>query len=109
MDGPETLQTYLGALDAAYDAYRRKAAKFNAGVAAAKGEPAGPNGSAADPRASVKLDNFDYAIFHSPYSKLVQKGFGRVVSAGLYASRGPSHARHDSTYAGAPLFALEPP
>lgn len=76
MDGPETLQTYLGALDVAYDAYRLKYAKKQAQGAA--------NGSAPDDaalRASVKLDAYDYAILHSPYSKLVQKGFGRLVSS----------------------------
>jgi hydroxymethylglutaryl-CoA synthase len=76
VDGPETLQTYLGSIDHAYDAYRLKAAK-----AAAKSSGKA-NGSSDDAalRATVKLDDFDYAIFHSPYSKLVQKGFGRVVS-----------------------------
>ncbi|PWN94743.1 hydroxy methylglutaryl-CoA synthase [Tilletiopsis washingtonensis] len=75
VDGPETLQTYLGSIDHAYDAYRLKAAK-----AAAKSSGKA-NGSSDDAalRATVKLDDFDYAIFHSPYSKLVQKGFGRVM------------------------------
>ncbi|CEH13176.1 hydroxymethylglutaryl-synthase [Ceraceosorus bombacis] len=100
VDGPETLQTYLGALDAAYDAYRRKAAKFNAGVALAKGESAAPNGSAVDPRASVKLDNFDFAIFHSPYSKLVQKGFGRVLYNDFLADpKNPAYESVPAEYA----------
>ena len=32
--------------------------------------------------ASVSVDDFDYTIFHSPYSKLVQKGFGHAPEPG---------------------------
>ena len=73
VDGPETLQTYLGCLDKAYDAYRLKSARaaaLSAGLT---------NGHAASPPLNkVKVDDFDYTVFHSPYSKLVQKGFGRL-------------------------------
>lgn len=73
VDGPETIQTYLGALDRAYDAYRRKAA-------IAKGKSGAANGvNGAASLASTTVNDFDYTIFHSPYGKLVQKGFGRVV------------------------------
>ncbi|PWN21254.1 hydroxy methylglutaryl-CoA synthase [Microstroma glucosiphilum] len=72
VDGPETIQTYLGALDRAYDAYRAKAAK-------AKAAQSGAANGAASNLASVKVDDFDYTLFHSPYGKLVQKGFGRVA------------------------------
>lgn len=74
VDGPETLQTYLGSLDKAYDAYRNKVATF-----AARGskQPNGMvNGSALS---KTSLDDFDYTLLHSPYSKLVQKGFGRFL------------------------------
>ena len=71
VDGPETIQTYLGCLDKAYDAYRLRAAKLKSGAA---------NGhSDASSLASIKVDDFDYTLFHSPYSKLVQKGFGRLL------------------------------
>lgn len=76
VDGPETIQTYLGALDRAYDAYRAKAAKAKAGKLSAAN---GVNGSAASGPAGAKVEDFDYTIFHSPYGKLVQKGFGRLV------------------------------
>ncbi len=33
VDGPETLQTYLGCLDKTYDAYRQRAAKLKSGAA----------------------------------------------------------------------------
>ncbi|KDN45876.1 hydroxy methylglutaryl-CoA synthase [Tilletiaria anomala UBC 951] len=73
VDGPETLQTYLGCLDKAYDAYRAKAAKAKLAAAGLT------NGHAtAAPTSQVKVDDFDYTIFHSPYSKLVQKGYGRL-------------------------------
>jgi hydroxymethylglutaryl-CoA synthase len=71
VDGPRTLITYLGSLDNCYDAFRTKTAKF-----AAKGSSASVNG---DAHKAVKLDDFDYTILHSPYSKLVQKGFGRFL------------------------------
>lgn len=75
VDGPETIQTYLGCLDKAYDAYRLRAAKLATGTsyASANGQ------SDASALASVKIDNFDYTLLHSPYSKLVQKGFGRLL------------------------------
>lgn len=75
VDGPETLQTYLGSLDKAYDAYRRKVATFAARGASAEAQTA-LNGSALS---KTSLEDFDYAILHSPYSKLVQKGFGRIL------------------------------
>lgn len=71
VDGPETLQTYLGSLDKAYDAFRNKVATFAARDAGDK-----VNGHGAS---KTSLDDFDYAILHSPYSKLVQKGFGRFL------------------------------
>jgi hydroxymethylglutaryl-CoA synthase len=74
VDGPETLQTYLGSLDKAYDAYRRKVATFAARQA---GQSNGhSNGDALN---KTSVEDFDYAILHSPYSKLVQKGFGRLL------------------------------
>ncbi|CBQ70143.1 probable hydroxymethylglutaryl-CoA synthase [Sporisorium reilianum SRZ2] len=76
VDGPETIQAYLGCLDKTYDAYRQRAAKLRNGAAAANGA----NGhSDASNLASIKVDDFDYTLFHSPYSKLVQKGFGRLL------------------------------
>ncbi len=82
VDGPETLQTYLGCLDKAYDAYRAKSARLaaagNKGAGAGAAASAGAvNGHAAD-LSSVSVDHFDFTIFHSPYSKLVQKGYGRL-------------------------------
>ena len=78
VDGPETIQAYLGSLDKTYDAYRRKAAK--AAAAAAAAAAGGVNGhSDASLLSSIKVDDFDYTLFHSPYSKLVQKGFGRLL------------------------------
>lgn len=71
VDGPETIQTYLGSLDKCYDAYREKSARR-------AGQANGSSGSASS-LSSVMVDDFDYTVFHSPYGKLVQKGFGRLV------------------------------
>ncbi|PWN51887.1 hydroxy methylglutaryl-CoA synthase [Violaceomyces palustris] len=86
VDGPETIQAYLGCLDKAYDAYRRKAGKA---AALANGAANGHDNALA----SVKLDNFDYTLFHSPYSKLVQKGFGRLLYNDFIADpKNPAYA-----------------
>ena len=77
VDGPETLQTYLGCLDNAYDAFRAKSAKFAAGKYTSSSSSQQVNGSGAALN-KTSVDDFDYTIFHSPYSKLVQKGFGRL-------------------------------
>lgn len=76
VDGPETLQTYLGCLDRAWDAFRTKAAK----AAARQAGETLVNGHASSEalKAQVKTTDFDYVVMHSPYAKLVQKGFGRL-------------------------------
>lgn len=75
VDGPETLYTYLGSVDAAYDAFRTKYGK----LAESKGLPLKPSATSQDPRAVFSLEQADYVVLHSPYSKLVQKGFARLL------------------------------
>jgi hydroxymethylglutaryl-CoA synthase len=75
VDGPETLQTYLGSLDRAYDAYRKKIATF-ASRGKANGTANHVNGT---DLSKTSIDDYDYVLLHSPYSKLVQKGFGRFL------------------------------
>jgi len=75
VDGPETLYAYLGSIDHAYDAFRTKYAK----LAEAHGLPAKEPRNAAEPRSCFSLEDVDYAVLHSPYSKLVQKGFARML------------------------------
>lgn len=91
VDGPETLVAYLGSIDKAWDTYRAKTAQFAARQAKTNGAAAAPtifgNAISSEILAKTKLDDFDYTIFHSPYSKLVQKGFGRLVSLELACSR----------------------
>lgn len=77
VDGPRTLITYLGSLDKCYDHYRAKVAKFAAGGSGANAAAA--SSANGDAHKQVQLDDFDYTILHSPYSKLVQKGFGRFL------------------------------
>ncbi|KAI6116817.1 hydroxymethylglutaryl-coenzyme A synthase C terminal-domain-containing protein [Pisolithus croceorrhizus] len=68
VDGPVSVTTYISALDAT----------------TAKAKKAQPNGSAAngsatgDAEHTFSLDDIDYAVFHSPYGKQVQKAFGRL-------------------------------
>lgn len=75
VDGPETLQTYLGSLDKAYDAFRSKTA-----TSASRGAKQGANGPVnGSVLSKTTVNDFDYVILHSPYSKLVQKGYGRLL------------------------------
>ncbi|ORY92633.1 hydroxymethylglutaryl-CoA synthase [Leucosporidium creatinivorum] len=64
VDGPLTQTCYPGALERSYDAFRVKESKRKGG----KGD-----------MADVSLEDFDYVVFHSPYGKLVQKGFARLL------------------------------
>lgn len=74
VDGPETLYTYLGSVDAAYDAFRLKYGK----LAASKGLPT-HEPTSSDARSCFSLEDVDFAVLHSPYAKLVQKGFARLL------------------------------
>lgn len=73
VDGPLTQTSYPGALERSYDHFRIKESKRKGG-----------NGDMGD----VSLEDFDYVAFHSPYGKLVQKGFSRLVSS--RSSRSPN-------------------
>lgn len=72
VDGPLTQTCYPGALEKSYDAFRLKDAKRLAKVAGQEVTKAHLG--------EVSLEDFDYVAFHSPYGKLVQKGFARLVS-----------------------------
>ncbi|GAA5972043.1 hypothetical protein JCM8115_000037 [Rhodotorula mucilaginosa] len=65
VDGPLTQTCYPNALERSYDAFRTKEAKR---LGDAKGD-----------KKAVTLSDFDYACFHSPYGKLVQKGYARLM------------------------------
>ena len=76
VDGPVSVTTYTSALDAAYSRFREKTAKAKKtqlnGHANGNGVANGKEGS------SFSINDIDFAIFHSPYGKQVQKGFGRL-------------------------------
>lgn len=76
VDGPLTQTCYPGSLERTYDAFRVKESKRKGG----KGD-----------KSDVSLEDFDYVVFHSPYGKLVQKGFARLVS--LLLRRSHSYPR----------------
>ena len=44
----------------------------------------------------TSLDSFDYACLHSPYNKLVQKGFARLLNADLIAEPGRAEWADDT-------------
>ena len=61
VDGKLSQWAYLSSVDTCYERYRAKYAAKH------------PEASA------VTVDHFDYFAFHSPYNKLVQKGFARFL------------------------------
>ncbi|GAA6051380.1 hypothetical protein JCM3770_004511 [Rhodotorula araucariae] len=65
VDGPLTQTCYPTALETSYDHFRLKESRR---LGNAKGD-----------KKDVSLDDFDYACFHSPYGKLVQKGYARLM------------------------------
>ncbi|GAA6015036.1 hypothetical protein JCM11491_001634 [Sporobolomyces phaffii] len=62
VDGPLTQTCYPSALENSYDHFRAKEARRIGGQVS-----------------DVTLDNFDFFAFHSPYGKLVQKGYARLL------------------------------
>ena len=73
VDGKLSQWAFLSSVDTCYERYKAKHAARNPGAA------------------PVTADHFDYFAFHSPYNKLVQKGFGRLFlmdarSAGVAAA-----------------------
>ncbi|CAJ0929675.1 unnamed protein product, partial [Mesorhabditis belari] len=58
VNGQNSLKIYMKALDECYTAYKRKAKRL-------KGE-------------EISLQSFDAAMFHSPFTKMVQKAIGRL-------------------------------
>ena len=60
VDGKLSQWAYLNSVDMCYSRYKEKYAAKHGG-------------------APVTLDHFDLFAFHSPYNKLVQKGFGRLA------------------------------
>mmetsp|Transcript_25168 Transcript_25168/g.25373 ORF Transcript_25168/g.25373 Transcript_25168/m.25373 type:complete len:472 (+) Transcript_25168:85-1500(+) len=60
VDGKLSQRAYLSSVDKCYMKYKQKTAKKY------------------PKRAPITAEYFDYFAFHSPYNKLVQKGFGRL-------------------------------
>ncbi|KAJ7862078.1 hydroxymethylglutaryl-coenzyme A synthase C terminal-domain-containing protein [Mycena leptocephala] len=77
VDGPGSVVTYIQAFDAAYNAYKTKAAKA---AKKANGHVNGINGYInGDTPALFSLEDVDYALFHSPYGKQTIKGHARML------------------------------
>lgn len=69
VDGQLSNTCYLEALDKCYQTYRRK--KLASKATMTNGVDANSGGSF--------MDTFDYMAFHTPYCKLVAKGYGRLL------------------------------
>ncbi|QRV73413.1 hydroxymethylglutaryl-CoA synthase [Ceratobasidium sp. AG-Ba] len=67
VDGQGSIDTYLKALDWCYRRLQEKAASPH------------PMPTVSTFPSTVSLESFDYHIFHSPYGKLVQKGYARLL------------------------------
>lgn len=72
VDGPVSVVTYVSALDQSYARFKEKTAK------AAKRAALNGNGHINGADNKFTLDEVDYAVFHAPYGKQVQKGYGRM-------------------------------
>ena len=68
VDGPLSVTTYVGALDAAYTTFKQKLAR------AAKCQTRIDENSVTP----FSLDDVDFALFHSPYGKQAVKGHARM-------------------------------
>ncbi|KAF8595309.1 hydroxymethylglutaryl-CoA synthase [Ceratobasidium sp. AG-I] len=62
VDGQGSITAYLQSLDSCYKRYREKCVLL----------------AGADLRHVISTDDYDYFVLHSPYGKLVQKGFARL-------------------------------
>lgn len=71
VDGPVSVTTYISALDASYARFREKTARAKK-LHLANGHINGTS------EKGFSLDDVDYAVFHAPYGKQVQKGLGRM-------------------------------
>ncbi|KAK4056893.1 3-hydroxy-3-methylglutaryl coenzyme A synthase [Microbotryomycetes sp. JL221] len=65
VDGPLTQICYPGALEKSYDAFRRKESRRL--------------DHTQNDMSKFTIDDLDYVCFHSPYQKLVQKGYARLA------------------------------
>ena len=61
VDGKLSQWAYLSSVDVCYQRYKQKFALKH------------------PEKANITVDHFDFFAFHSPYNKLVQKGFGRLL------------------------------
>ncbi|KAJ3482149.1 hypothetical protein NLI96_g7166 [Meripilus lineatus] len=86
VDGPLSITAYTSAIDASYDAFRRKHAKAK--------KVASLNGHANGDVPSFSLADVDYPVFHSPYGKMVQKAYARLVYNDFKAN--PQHPKYAS-------------
>jgi hydroxymethylglutaryl-CoA synthase len=76
VDGKLSQWAYLSSVDTCYERYCAKYA-------------------AKHPKASaVTVDHFDYFAFHSPYNKLVQKGFARFLYVDSIAAKDKDDAMY---------------
>ena len=66
VDGKLSQWAYLSSVDACYTGYKSKTLKKSSNDTL------------------INADYFDYFCFHSPYNKLVQKGFGRLMAIDFF-------------------------
>ncbi|KAG9087076.1 hypothetical protein FS749_003190 [Ceratobasidium sp. UAMH 11750] len=66
VDGQGSINTYLEALDSCYARFKEKSLSHSLPLITTY-------------ESKVDLESFDFHIFHSPYGKLVQKGFARLL------------------------------
>ena len=80
VDGPLTQTCYPGALEKSYDHFRLKESRRLASLSQTQVNGTVEHKVLKEGLGEVSLEDFDFIAFHSPYGKLVQKGFARLVS-----------------------------
>ena len=78
MDGKLSQWAYLSSVDTCYQRYKAKYAAKHPEAAA------------------LTVDHFDYFAFHSPYNKLVQKGFARFLFVDSRAAGDEENEKYSS-------------
>jgi hydroxymethylglutaryl-CoA synthase len=79
VDGPLTITTYLTALDQSYQRYCEKVSRVKKLSQALTNGHTNGNGFHVASNPQSTMQSFDYSLLHSPYGKLVQKSYARLV------------------------------
>ncbi|KAK7046364.1 3-hydroxy-3-methylglutaryl coenzyme A synthase [Favolaschia claudopus] len=105
VDGPESITTYLHALDESYKAFKAKTAQT---TKRRKTHDNINTPTEAIPPSAFSLEDLDYALFHSPYNKLVEKAHARLLYNDFLSAPASPHFASLSDLERETILALPP-